>query len=191
MRSPPRQQCMHDGSLSRPAVAAALGVHVTTVRRLEKRGLLRAAGSNGRWPIYRADDVETLIKRLQPARAAPTRLPLTEGQLTVRAFELFRRGLSHEQVVIELEQPATKIREFFDQWRAGYRQPPQVRPVEEHDTVDPAAVEREVRDWEKAMMDLMRLDDEEDARQAADCVNRRQHRCARAQQVTRSTGVQR
>jgi DNA-binding transcriptional MerR regulator len=177
MRSPTGTVFMHDEALTRPAVAAALGVHVSTVRRLEQRGALRAVGTKGRWPTFRAEDVAALSAQASADGHGLNVSAMTEGQLTARAFELFRRGYSHEQVVIALEQPAPRIRDFFAQWRAGYRQPPAVRSTDaEEDVVQED--NRDVREWERAMKDLMKAHAQDEAVDAAE----RSARMARRQE---------
>ena len=150
--------------LTRAQVARALGVGVSTVRRLEGRVLHPVVGIDG---IHRFDPRE--VEEHQASSGAAPRAaakpprersrkgsadPGVEGKRHARAFRLFEAGRSHAEVVIEAALPSHIVRQLHEEWRAGYRRP---APPPAEDT-EPAARPRdeaaEWAEWERQMQQL-------------------------------------
>lgn len=131
--------------LTRGEAAKVLGVHVSSVRRYEERGWLRPKGGAGEERRFDEAEVRAFAKtiRRDAVELRPT------GTEDAAAFRLFRRGASHEEVVIALELQASRVRELFAQWRAGYHASATKTPEpKEQDYLD---IDRTFREWEQAM----------------------------------------
>jgi DNA-binding transcriptional MerR regulator len=147
--------------LNRRNVAAELGVHKSTIRRWEETGLLHPVGDKGETRMFDPAEVKRLRRRLGAKNADSElddseRRPLADGESDARAFEMFRRGATHEEMVIALRLPSAKVRALFREWQAGYG------PLEAEDRDEELpelpsdeASERQMREWEKLMAEAL------------------------------------
>lgn len=112
------------GWLGRSAVARALGVSVSTVRRLEGTLLhpVHAAGGARR---FDPDEVERARAHLGVAVAAvDTGFDARDdGDLAARLFPLFERGASFADVIGTTRASPESVRALYWEWRQGYRRP--------------------------------------------------------------------
>ncbi len=87
-------------SLTRCAVAKLLGVHISTVRRMEERHELRwVLDKNG---VHRFDPNEVAILAAKRGQRAPLAAPVS-GPLAARVYKALREGMTIDQIVIETE----------------------------------------------------------------------------------------
>ena len=104
--------------LTRRQVADLLSVNIATVHDWEKAGLITAylrpapEGQTGPSMVTVYDPNQIVA---MPARRRK-RLIDDPGELHARAFELFDRGRSLRQVVIELRRKADEIEALYEQW---------------------------------------------------------------------------
>jgi hypothetical protein len=114
------------GWMKRVAVADALGIKVSKVRRLEGDLLHPVRGADGTW-YFDPDEVEVARGRIPPgqtARAAPDALAtLADGELAARLFPLFERGMVFGDVVKATHVRPAVVRALFWEWQLGYRRP--------------------------------------------------------------------
>jgi hypothetical protein len=96
--------------LTRTEAARELGVSVSTVRRLERSKLHPVTESDGSH-AFDAEEVRALARARADSRA-----PLSLGELTARACELFREGNGVVDVVVALRQTFDTVRE----WESAY-----------------------------------------------------------------------
>lgn len=154
-----RQGVATVGALTRSDVAAALGVHVSSVRRYERAGLLNPRGEDGEERLFDPSEVEALARRRSSTAA---RKPASPGQAAARVFALFRKGVSHEEIVTSLEMDPGIVRALFLEWRAGYRIIPVGKSTVLVTNDDGASGDRDTRQWERQMTTLLKQLSEED-----------------------------
>jgi hypothetical protein len=98
---------------TRSAVASALQVSVTTVRRWEGTILHPDRGPDG---IHRFNPKEVdALARSRPAGLS-RREESTPGEIAAAAFALFKKGVDPRDVVIELEQPPEVVKNLEAEW---------------------------------------------------------------------------
>jgi hypothetical protein len=108
----------HTDGLTRYQVARQLGVGVTTVLRMCKRGELHPRpGRNGVW---RYDPAE--VVRLQAMRTDPGRR--TAGMIAAAAFQMFDTGVEFKDVVIKLQLSPDDVRRLYREWQSSFDDPP-------------------------------------------------------------------
>ena len=99
--------------LTRGDVARRLGVHVSTVRRLEARGeLIPAIEEDGGVRYFTLWQVKTLNRRR--TRKAQEQA----AEIRLRAFELFRRGVDWRDVAIRLHYDPLRVRRLWHLYSA-------------------------------------------------------------------------
>jgi excisionase family DNA binding protein len=91
--------------LTRDEVAERLGVHKSTVRRLEGKALHPVR--RGRRFVFDAKEVEALEAR------QTTQSPSEDGEMAARAFELFEAGKTFRQVVIALRITPDRVKGLY------------------------------------------------------------------------------
>lgn len=113
------KRCQGDGSAgtlpsyTRSAVAAALQVSVTTIRRWEGTLLHPEKGSDG---IHRFDRLE--VEALSRDRPPPVvqRDEPSSGEIAAAVFALFKQGMDAKDVVIELELEPELVKKLQAEW---------------------------------------------------------------------------
>ena len=104
--------------LTRFEVVEFSGIGLSTIPALERRGALNprrayrrdTRGAERLTVVYDPDEVARLPRR---GRASIDRSP---GEVTARAFELFREARTDEEVVIELRETVERIIELREKW---------------------------------------------------------------------------
>lgn len=92
--------------MTRLEVVQATGVGLSTIPALERRGQLHprrayrrdSRGAERSTVVYDPAEVAKLPRRGRPS------IDRSQGEITARAFELFREGRTDEEVVIELRE---------------------------------------------------------------------------------------
>jgi hypothetical protein len=111
-------------TLTRKEAADALGVSVSTVRRLEFAGLNPVCDGSGTW---RFDPSEVAAisprKRKAPVRASKLARLRREGKIAARVFRLFERGADLTHVVVTVKLPPQTVQKLYDQWKRGLTEP--------------------------------------------------------------------
>jgi hypothetical protein len=104
--------------LTRGDVARRLGVHVSTVRRLEARGeLIPAIEEDGGLRYFHLYQVMTLKKRrVRKAQGQTAEIRLT-------AFELFQRGVDWRDVAIRLHHDPLRVHRLWHLYSMDRRTP--------------------------------------------------------------------
>ena len=106
------------GWFTRSQVASFLGIGISTVIALEKRGRLHVRheyradtrGAERRTALYDPKEVTQLPRRERVTGG------MSAGELTARACELFREGHTDEDVVVELRETFERIQELREKW---------------------------------------------------------------------------
>ena len=134
--------------LTRSEVAAILGVHISTVRRLEGRDLHPIRDANG---VHRFDrrEVEDLAARRGRA-GRPS------GAMAARVYQLLRDRKTIGEIVCETELTPAEVRAIFEQLTTPLGQ----RTREERD----AQERREANDHDESVRELEREERERRAR---------------------------
>ena len=111
-------------SLTRGAVAEELGVHKTTVRRWEERGVLQpVVGPDG---VHRFDREQLAHVRQVidvRTRTVPPKSDDYDGETAASVFELFKKGVEAVEVVMRTRLHPSAVRALQDEWmrmRGGY-----------------------------------------------------------------------
>ena len=117
---PPGSEKSPDTStwLTRLEVVQVTGIGLTTIPALERRGQLRphrvyrpdSRGAERSTVVYDPDEVAKLPRK---GRGSIDR---SQGEITARAFELFREGRTNEEVVIELRETVERVQELREKW---------------------------------------------------------------------------
>ena len=111
--------------LTRKQVADRLGLSVSSVRRLEREGVLTPAIGQGGVRLFCTDQVEAVRvyrerneepEGLPTVPAAQTLAP-TDGALAALAFAHFDQGETPIQVVQALELSPDRVKQLYTQWR--------------------------------------------------------------------------
>jgi len=100
------------GWLIRKQVAKRLGIAENSVKRRD--GIDFNPVQRGRFFFYDPAEVERYAEQHGPKRATQP-----DGEIAARAFELFKAGKDFRDVVIELRQPPTRVRELFREYTDG------------------------------------------------------------------------
>jgi hypothetical protein len=110
---PGADRALSPPKLTRNQVARRLGVHITTVRRLERAKKLRPQkNEHGTW-LFDAQEVEQL--------AAARTSAATSGAVAARVFQALRDGFSLQDIVIAFQLPPRVVRELYAEWQAMER----------------------------------------------------------------------
>jgi hypothetical protein len=109
---PPDSQ-MSPARLTRDQVARRLGVHITTVRRLERAGKLKPTQNAHHVWLFDPDEVE----RLAETRTVGS----PSGIVAARVFELLREGYELYEIVIALKLQPAVVRALYAEWQALQR----------------------------------------------------------------------
>ncbi len=127
--------------LTRSAVAEILGVHISTVRRLEGRDLHPVRDANGIHHFDRREVEELATRRGRSGRPS--------GRIAARVYELLREQKTIGEIVSETELPPEDVRALVEQLTTPFGQPTRTereaqerREQDEHDK----RVEREARE---------------------------------------------
>ena len=104
--------------MTRYELVQATGIGLSTIPALERRGLLHpvrvyrrdARGAERSTMVYSPAEIAKLPRR---GRTSSERSP---GETNARAFELFREGLTDEEIVIELRETVDVVQELRDKW---------------------------------------------------------------------------
>jgi hypothetical protein len=157
-----------EGWMRRPAVADALRISRTGVRRLEGELLHPARGDDGVW-YFDPREVEAARAQVEPTRtvgpvrevAAPDRT--AEGELAARLFPMFAGGVSFDDAIAATRARPETVRALYWQWRQGYRRPPSETPASSDDgddddesADDPETEERAFAAWEEEVRAIER-----------------------------------
>ena len=108
-----------EGWPTRAQASSMLGVSVPTLLNWEKRGFLRRHQAPRRELgrglrlicVYDPREIERLPRR------TPKTVVLDPGEITARAFEMFRDGKTVPQVVVSLRKTANEIVALYEHWR--------------------------------------------------------------------------
>ena len=104
--------------LTRYQVARQLGVGITTVLRMCKRGELHPKpGHNGIWRYDPAEVVRLAAMRTDPGRRSV-------GQTAAAAFHMFDTGVEFKDCVILLQLSPGDIRRLYREWQSSFDDPP-------------------------------------------------------------------
>ncbi len=101
--------------LTRSEVADALGVHISTVRRLEGRDLHPIRDRNGVHHFDRTEVAELAAKR--------GRSIASSGKVAARVYQLLRERKTIGEIVCETELSPAEVRALFDQLTTPLGQP--------------------------------------------------------------------
>lgn len=130
--------------LTRSAVAEILGVHISTVRRLEGRDLHPVRDPNGIHHFDRREVEELATKRGRSGRPS--------GRMAARVYELLRDRKSIGEIVHETELAPEEVRALFEQLTTPFgqltredRDAQERREADEHEA-KARQLEREERD---------------------------------------------
>lgn len=104
--------------LTRYQVVQVAGIGMSTLISYEKRGLLHprrvyrqdTRGAERSFRVYDPDEVLKLPRRERVSMGR------SAGETTAQAFELFREGKTHEEVVIELRETLERVEELHEKW---------------------------------------------------------------------------
>ena len=101
------------------AAADYMGVSTNTIRNWRDLGLLHPKKeervlANGAQRAVMVFDREELER--QRPRRDPTEAPTTAGETAARAFELFAKGTSLQEVVMQLRETPQVVEELHDAW---------------------------------------------------------------------------
>lgn len=106
-------------ALTRSQVATALGMSVSSVRRLEGDKLHPDVDDAG-VRRFDVDEVMALARQLRPLpKNTLGKQKLSKGELAARAFECFEQRQSLSEVVIGLRLEPDRVRKLYKQWRLG------------------------------------------------------------------------
>lgn len=105
--------------LTRNEAADALRRSVTTIATYERQGKLNplhvyrpdSRGIEHRVAVY--DPKELVVLRREDARPLASREP---GEIAAQSFELFNRGMTIREVVIELREPPDRVQQLHESW---------------------------------------------------------------------------
>src|SRR4029077_13792869 len=106
--------------LTRNEAADALRRSVTTIATYERQGKLHphyvyrpdSRGIEHRVAVY---DPKELVKlRREEARPPASREP---GEIAAQSFELFNRGMTVREVVIELRESPERVQQLYESWQ--------------------------------------------------------------------------
>jgi hypothetical protein len=100
--------------LTRSQVAHALGLSLSTVRRMEGSELRPIVGPRG-VRYFEETEIQAVFVRVRRTRVPGDER--AEGALAAAAFELFRSGADVVAVVKALREPPEKIEALFQHWR--------------------------------------------------------------------------
>ena len=134
--------------LTRSTVAAILGVHISTVRRLEGRDLHPVRDANGIHHFDRREVEDLATKRGRSGRPA--------GRMAARVYDLLRDRKSIGEIVYETGLSPQEVRALFEQLTMPLGQ----RTSEERE----AQEEREIQEHERKTSRLEREQQERRAR---------------------------
>jgi hypothetical protein len=110
--------------LTRGDVARRLGVHISTVRRLEARGeLVPVIEEDGGLRYFHLYQV-VMLKKGRTRKAQEQ-----AAEVRVAAFELFRRGVDWRDVAIRLHYDPLRVHRLWRLYAAHEKAP---RPRDEH-----------------------------------------------------------
>ena len=126
--------------LTRSEVAAILGVHISTVRRLEGRDLHPIRDANGVHHFDRREVEDLAARRGRSGRPS--------GAMAARVYQLLRDRKTIGEIVCETELTPAEVRAIFEQLTTPLGQ----RTREERDAED----RREWKEHEKEMLTLER-----------------------------------
>jgi len=107
-----------DGWLTRIQASDMMGVAIDTLRAYERKGVLHprrmiCEGSAREIIVYNPEELARIPhKRRVDVPATPS-----PGECTARAFDLFDRGKSVREVVMELRETVSRVEELHEQWR--------------------------------------------------------------------------
>lgn len=104
--------------LTRLEVVQVTGIGLSTIPALERRGQLHphrvyrpdSRGAERSTVVYDPDEVAKLPRRGRPS------IDRSQGEITARAFELFREGRTYEEVVIELRETIDHVEYLHEKW---------------------------------------------------------------------------
>lgn len=99
--------------MTRGDVARYLGVHVSTVRRLE--GIELHPQRLGNAYVFESAEVEALGRKR--GMRAPGVGMLKEGELAARAFEAFDANVPFREIVKQLKIAPEKVKAWYLEWR--------------------------------------------------------------------------
>src|SRR5262245_8625511 len=106
--------------LTRQQVADQLGVGITTVLRMCRRGELHPKlGANGVWRYDPAEVVRLGAQRTNPGRR-------TAGQTAAAAYQMFDTGAELKDIVLTLQISADEVRAHYRDWKSSLDDPPPV-----------------------------------------------------------------
>jgi hypothetical protein len=96
--------------MTRDQVARRLGVHITTVRRYERKGRLHPkVNDHGVW-LFDPEEVERL--------ATTRNVASPSGAVAARVFRALYEGYSLQQIVMEYQLPPALVRGLYAEWKA-------------------------------------------------------------------------
>ena len=104
--------------MTRMDVVQATGVGLSTIPALERRGQLHprlayrrdSRGAERSTVVYDPAEVAKLPRRGRPS------VDRSQGEITARAFELFREGGTDEDAVIELRETIDHVQYLREKW---------------------------------------------------------------------------
>lgn len=104
--------------MTRLEVVQATGIGLSTVPALERRGQLHphrvyrpdSRGAERSTIVYDPAEVARLPRKGRPS------IDRSQGEITARAFELFRDGRTDEDVVIELRETIDQVQYLRERW---------------------------------------------------------------------------
>lgn len=110
--------------LTRKQVADRLGLSVSSVRRLEREGVLTLAIGQGGVRLFSTEHVEVVRAQRErnkepeglPTVSAAQTLAPTDGALAALAFAHFDQGEAPIQVVQALELPPDRVKQLYSEW---------------------------------------------------------------------------
>ena len=104
--------------LTREEVAKLLGVHASTVRRMERRGELHATKNEHGHHMHAFSEVIALLARRAREHVRTGHEARDEGEDASRAFQMFRDAKSVNDVVIALKLAPHYVRELYAEFIA-------------------------------------------------------------------------
>ena len=128
--------------LTRSEVAAILGVHISTVRRLEGRDLHPIRDANGVHYFDRREVEDLAARRGRSGRRS--------GAMAARVYQLLRDRKTIGEIVCETELAPAEVRALFEQLTTPLGQ----RTREERDAEDR-------REWEEHGKEMLALEQED------------------------------
>jgi len=110
-------------AITRRQVADRLGLSISSVRRLEREGVLTPEIGEGGVRLFSAEQVEQVRMhreaepKAQPAPSVAEALVPIDGALAALAFAHFDQGETPIQVVQVLELPPRTVKQLYSEWR--------------------------------------------------------------------------